>query len=146
MPSEQPSEQPALSRQQFLGSVAAGGAALALTACSTDDGGAGAGAGDRSSGSAVDPQVLATTADVPVGSGIIVEDTVLTQPNSGEFKGFSNLCTHAGCRLNEVSDGTVNCPCHGSKFNLDGSVARGPATTPLEVKAITVQGDSILAG
>jgi Rieske Fe-S protein len=148
MPSEQHSEQHSLSRQRFLGGIGAGGVALALTACSTY--------GDKPSGDSApsesdadapaDPQVLAGTADVPVGSGIIVDDTVLTQPNSGDFKGFSNLCTHAGCRLNAVSDGTINCPCHGSKYHLDGSVAQGPATTPLEVKAITVQGDSILAG
>jgi len=88
--------------------------------------------------------VIAKTSDVAVGSGVIVGEVVVTQAAAGDFKGFSSTCTHAGCALNEVVDGTINCPCHGSKFNLDGSVAQGPATEPLEPKAVTVQGDSIV--
>ncbi|HKV21217.1 MAG TPA: Rieske (2Fe-2S) protein, partial [Mycobacterium sp.] len=87
---------------------------------------------------------IAKTADVPVGSGVIVDDIVVTQPVAGEFKAFSSSCTHKGCAVNKVADGTIDCPCHGSKFNLDGSVAKGPATAPLEAKTITVSGDSIV--
>ena len=89
---------------------------------------------------------LAKTADVPVGSGMIVDDIVLTQPSAGDFKGFSAICTHAGCTVGEVAGGTINCPCHGSKFNLDGTVANGPASRPLKAQAVTVQGDSIVRG
>jgi Rieske Fe-S protein len=88
--------------------------------------------------------VVAKTADVPVGSGVIVDEIVVTQPSAGEFKGFSAICTHQGCVVSKVADGTIDCPCHGSKFNLDGSVANGPATKPLEPAAVTVQGDSIV--
>jgi Rieske Fe-S protein len=87
---------------------------------------------------------IAKTADVPVGSGVIVDDVVVTQPTAGVFKGFSSSCTHKGCAVNKVADGTIDCPCHGSKFNLDGTVANGPATRPLESKAVSVQGDSIV--
>ena len=87
---------------------------------------------------------LAKTADVPVGSGVIVGDVVITQPASGDFHGFSATCTHAGCTVAEVRGGTINCPCHGSRFRLDGSVANGPASQPLKAKAIAVQGDSIV--
>jgi len=90
--------------------------------------------------------VIAKTSDVPVGSGLIVGEVVVTQPTAGDFKGFSSTCTHAGCAVNEVVDGTINCPCHGSKFNLDGSVANGPATKPLATEAVSVQGDSIVLG
>jgi Rieske Fe-S protein len=90
--------------------------------------------------------VIAKTADVPVGSGVIVDKVVVTQPTAGVFKGFSATCTHKGCTVDKIADGTIDCPCHGSKFNLDGSVANGPAQKPLEVQAITVEGDSIVLG
>jgi Rieske Fe-S protein len=96
--------------------------------------------------SAAPANALAKTSDVPVGSGVIVGDVVITQPSSGQFRGFSTTCTHAGCAVNEVQGGTINCPCHGSQFNLDGSVAKGPASQPLEAKTVSVQGDSIVPG
>jgi nitrite reductase/ring-hydroxylating ferredoxin subunit len=91
-------------------------------------------------------KVIAKTADVPVGSGVIVDKVVVTQPTAGVFKGFSSTCTHKGCTVDKIADGTIDCPCHGSKFNLDGSVAKGPAQKPLEVQAIAVEGDSIVLG
>ena len=101
--------------------------------------------GDKPAAPAEAPSgAIAKTADVPVGSGIIVDDVVVTQPAAGEFKAFSSSCTHKGCAVNKVADGTIDCPCHGSKFNLDGSVAKGPATKPLEAKPVTVEGDSIV--
>ena len=89
--------------------------------------------------------MITKTSEVPVGGGVIVGEVVVTQPAAGDFKGFSSKCTHKGCTVNKVADGTIDCPCHGSKFNLDGSVANGPATQPLETKAIAVQGDSIVS-
>ena len=91
-------------------------------------------------------KALAKTADVPVGSGVIVGEVVVTQPTAGVFKGFSAKCTHKGCMVDKVADGTIDCPCHGSKFNLDGTVAKGPADKPLEAENVTVQGDSIILG
>ena len=89
---------------------------------------------------------IAKKTDVPVGAGVIIDDVVLTQPADGVFKGFSAICTHAGCTVAEVVGGTINCPCHGSKYNLDGSVANGPASRPLDARSISVQGDSIVLG
>ena len=102
--------------------------------------------GTSAPGPAAPANAIVKTAEVPVGSGVIVDEIVVTQPSAGEFKGFSAICTHKGCTVDEVADGTINCPCHGSKFNLDGSVANGPATKPLEAKTVAVQGDSIVLG
>ncbi|MFE0632405.1 Rieske (2Fe-2S) protein [Streptomyces sp. NPDC058864] len=92
-------------------------------------------------------EVLVKTADVPVGGGTVITDKkiVVTQPQAGEFKAFSAVCTHQGCIVNTVSDGTINCPCHGSKFRItDAAVVAGPARKPLPSEAITEKGGEIL--
>ncbi|WP_067705035.1 ubiquinol-cytochrome c reductase iron-sulfur subunit [Nocardia jejuensis] len=93
-----------------------------------------------------EPAELARTADVPVGGGVIAGDTVITQPSAGNFQGFSSTCTHLGCKVSEVSAGVIKCPCHNSTFNLDGSVAGGPAPRALDTRAIRVDGDRIVSG
>src|SRR5438445_330336 len=73
---------------------------------------------------------VGATADVPVGGGKVFADkqVVVTQPAQGTFAAFSAVCTHQGCTVDSVANGTINCPCHGSKFKIaDGSVATGPA-------------------
>jgi Rieske Fe-S protein len=92
---------------------------------------------------------LAATAQVPDGGGKIIDgkNIVVTQPESGSFRAFSAICTHEGCIVNNVSNGTINCPCHGSKFSIkDGSVVNGPAPSPLAAIAIKVEGTSIFQG
>jgi Rieske Fe-S protein len=90
---------------------------------------------------------VAAVADVPVGGGIVLaaQNLVVTQPVAGTFKGFSATCTHQGCTVNEVADGTINCPCHGSRFAVaDGRPTAGPAGAPLPEKAVAVQGSSVV--
>lgn len=139
-------------------SVLAAGAATLVTGCGGDDGGPSApeteatpGASDSASASrgssAPGGEELARTADVPVGGGTIVKDRkiVVTQPEAGEFKAFSAVCTHQQCLVGSVEDGLIVCPCHGSRFRVtDGSVERGPATRPLPPEEITVSGDAVL--
>ena len=93
------------------------------------------------------PPVLASTADVPVGGGKILADKkiVITQPKAGTFDAFTAVCTHQGCIVGSVAGGTINCPCHGSRFSIaDGSVVNGPAPSPLAHVSIKVQGTSIV--
>ncbi|MFJ9812156.1 Rieske (2Fe-2S) protein [Streptomyces sp. NPDC101158] len=89
---------------------------------------------------------LAKTSDVPVGGGTVFKDAkvVVTQPTAGDFKAFSAVCTHQGCLVNKVADGTIDCPCHGSKFRItDGSVVAGPAPRPLPAEQIHVSSGTI---
>jgi len=93
--------------------------------------------------------VLASTTDIPVGGGKILAGPkiVITQPKAGSFKAFTAVCTHLGCTVGSVSGGTINCPCHGSKFSVtNGSVVNGPASSPLAPVSIKVQGTSIVRG
>jgi Rieske Fe-S protein len=104
-----------------------------------------AGASSAAGGSASD--VLASTGQIPVGGGKILTDKkiVITQPQAGSFHAFTAICTHLGCIVNTVSGGTINCPCHGSKYSIvNGSVVNGPAPLPLAAVSIKVQGTSII--
>jgi Rieske Fe-S protein len=150
---------PASSRRTLLAGAGAACAA-ALAGCSTynaNSGIAGAPPAASSSSAAASsgtgtasssgPAVLATTSQIPVGGGDILtaQKIVITQPQSGTFKAFSAVCTHEGCIVGTVSGGTINCPCHGSKFNIaNGAVVNGPAARPLPPVSIEVQGTSIV--
>lgn len=60
-----------------------------------------------------------------------VEDVILVQ-QGGRAWALSARCTHLGCAVGVAEDGqTLSCPCHGSRYTLEGQVLRGPATDPL---------------
>ena len=45
---------------------------------------------------------------------------------------MSAVCTHLGCITRYVSEeAAIACPCHGSRFDLEGNVTHGPAPRPL---------------
>ncbi|KIF01878.1 Rieske (2Fe-2S) protein [Streptomyces sp. RSD-27] len=86
-------------------------------------------------------KALVEASKVPVGGGTVLKEAklVVTQPTAGSFRCFSAVCPHQGCLVNKVADGTIDCPCHGSRFQVgDGAVTHGPATRGLEEKKITV--------
>ena len=166
MSPESPSRQLLPSRRALLAGAGVTCAAM-LAGCSTHDasnggstpaaGGTATSAGGSASatgesaatGSALPAGALAATSQVPDGGGKIIDgvNIVITQPQSGSFKAFTAICTHEGCIVNSVSNGTINCPCHGSRFSItDGSVVNGPATRPLPPIAINVEGTSIFQG
>lgn len=147
------------SRRGVLVAGAAGAAVLAVAGCATygPQGPAGSGtSGDESADSSAPSSgaasaggsgaALGPTSDVPVGGGKVFPDqkVVVTQPQAGTFKAFSSVCTHQGCTVDEVADGTINCPCHGSRFRVaDGSVSEGPAKQPLPPRQVTVEGATL---
>jgi Rieske Fe-S protein len=89
---------------------------------------------------------LGPAADVPVGGGTVYEslEVVVTQPEAGRFEGLSAVCTHTGCIVDKVADGLIQCPCHGSRYRLDGTVASGPAPRALPSRPVTVVDGSIV--
>lgn len=123
------------------------GAAPATTGAGSAPSSASGGGG--STAGAQGGSALATTSEIPVGSGKIFtsEKIVVTQPNSGDFKAFSAVCTHMGCIVSTISNGTIDCPCHGSQYSIStGAVVGGPAPSPLPAQTIKVTGSNIFLG
>ncbi|WP_420175704.1 Rieske (2Fe-2S) protein [Luteococcus sp. OSA5] len=86
------------------------------------------------------------TADVPVGSAKIIEDSnfVVSQPTAGEYKAFTRMCPHAGCNVSKVEKAEIICTCHDSRFSAaDGSKLSGPATGGLGQAVAKVEGDTV---
>src|SRR6266516_6572804 len=138
------------SRRTVLASAGAASVAVTLAGCGSDDktgtggGGTGTGGGGSGGGTSAAPASI-KTGEVPVGGGKVFQDqkVVVTQPAAGQFKAFTAVCTHQGCLVSDVSNGTIHCPCHGSAFSAaDGSVKNGPAASPLTEKTVTVSGDT----
>ncbi|MFI8344563.1 Rieske (2Fe-2S) protein [Streptomyces sp. NPDC085639] len=95
-------------------------------------------------GAPASDKTLTKKADVPVGGGKVFkeEKVVVTQPKAGTFKCFTAVCPHQGCLVNKVENGSIDCPCHDSKFAIaDGAVTKGPATKGLAEKKIKVAAD-----
>lgn len=85
----------------------------------------------------------------PVGAmaRIEVDEIAVAIANiEGELYAFDDTCTHEACSLSEgvVGEGIVICPCHKARFDLaTGAVLRGPARTPIRVRSVVRQGDSV---
>lgn len=115
--------QDCLNRREFLATSAAAAAALVVVE----------GCGDGQigpTGVQLGAGLTIRVADFP---GLVTEGTVvsisperaLVRTGATTFRGFSKICTHAGC-VTEVRNNRFECPCHGSIFSNDGSVIRGP--------------------
>jgi Rieske Fe-S protein len=92
---------------------------------------------------------LASVASIPSGSGRILQHppvVLVRDPNGAgqQVHAFSAICTHQGCVVSTISNGTIDCPCHGSKFDLQtGKVVAGPAPSPLPAIAVTVRNGEV---
>jgi glycine/D-amino acid oxidase-like deaminating enzyme/nitrite reductase/ring-hydroxylating ferredoxin subunit len=86
------------------------------------------------------PAVSSDTDDIPPGSARVIRDglgkTGVFRDDDGKLHAVSLRCTHLGCLLRfNSAERSWDCPCHGSRFDVDGEVLEGPATRALESKA-----------
>jgi Rieske Fe-S protein len=69
---------------------------------------------------------------------------ILVRTSQSEVAALSAVCTHAGCLVSfDTQANDLACPCHGSRFGLDGSVVQGPASAPLRRYSATLAGNQV---
>ncbi len=96
-----------------------------------------------------DAAPIASVSEIPEGGGIVLDSQaiVLTRPAADDVRAFSAICTHQGCLVSTVGNGRINCPCHGSSFDMTtGAPVAGPAQTPLPAIPVTVENGSVIPG
>jgi Rieske Fe-S protein len=127
-----------------------GAAAPLLAACGSDTPTAASPAQTTpaAGGAASGATTIVAANDVPVGGSVvkIVEDrkVIVTQPIAGQFKAFSAICTHNGCTVKGVDQGSILCVCHGSRFDeTTGAVVQGPAQAPLASIPVVVRSGDV---
>ncbi|HTU72875.1 MAG TPA: Rieske (2Fe-2S) protein [Trebonia sp.] len=128
-------------------SPAASGGSSSAAATGTSSGASGTSSG--AAGGSGSGTALGSASGITVGGGKVftAAKVVVTQPSAGEYKGFSAVCTHMQCIVDQVAGGTIDCPCHGSKFSIkDGSVVSGPAPSPLPSAPVTVSDGQVMLG
>ena len=135
-----------LTRRDLLvrgGAVGLGVAAVGVLAACGASGGTSAGSGGGAGGA------LAKVSDIPVGGAVPAvvngKPVLLVQQTAGTVTALSAICTHQGCTVMAVR-GSLDCPCHGSVFGLDGSVKQGPAPSPLPPVDVHVSNGEVLPG
>lgn len=129
-----------LGRRAFL--VGTGCTALALLgACGSSQ----TPSGTEQNGQDLPEGVLARTADVPVGGGVVSNGILVMQLSEGQFTAYNASCPHQGFLVQPPSNGTITCPGHNSHFNAsDGAVIDGPATRGLVLIAVKVSGTDVI--
>ncbi|MEV0674972.1 FAD-dependent oxidoreductase [Actinosynnema sp. NPDC050436] len=98
-------------------------------------------------GDRLKPGEAASPDDVPRGSGRLVRQGLgkvgVFRDDDGALHAVSARCTHLGClvRFNDA-ERSWDCPCHGSRFGVDGEVLEGPASTPLPTRDLGGSGSA----
>lgn len=74
------------------------------------------------------------------GSSKIVHNIIIINV-ANTFVALSSICTHQGCTVAyNPGAGDLECPCHGSVYNIAGNVLVGPAPSPLRAYTISKTG------
>lgn len=71
---------------------------------------------------------------------------ILYRSKEGRSGAVAAVCTHLGCNVewtDSAPQGAFSCPCHSSKFDLNGKALSGPAKAPLTHYAATQNGADV---
>lgn len=70
---------------------------------------------------------------------------VLINTAEGKLVALSAICTHLTCTVRyDGETGTLFCPCHNGRFDINGTVLSGPPPRPLETYAVEISGPDII--
>jgi cytochrome b6-f complex iron-sulfur subunit len=104
------------------------------------------GCGDPTGTPPTGPVTVGNVSAVSVGTLLAMSNVVVARDAGGVYA-MSAVCTHAGCLLGDgartIAAG-LSCPCHGSAFDGEGQVTRGPARQPLQHYAVTIAADGTI--
>ncbi len=98
---------------------------------------------------------VAQLSDIAAGKLIVVDaqgESIVITELAGNVIAFSNVCSHEDCDFVFEGQGSlegneITCDCHDSRFNvLDGSVMNPPATDPIIIYAVQIDGNDVLVG
>jgi len=89
---------------------------------------------------------LVALSDVPADGGVVVKSaSVVVVRDADGVHAFSAVCTHQGCLVSSVTNGSISCPCHGSVFDAKtGEPTNGPATRALAPVKVTVNAGEVV--
>lgn len=71
------------------------------------------------------------------------EDPIYVLARGGDFVAVSPICTHRGCTV-DVHGERLVCPCHGSTYDREGNVLKGPAQRALARYGVTRTADTLV--
>ncbi|BAZ70337.1 MAG: Rieske (2Fe-2S) protein [Pelatocladus maniniholoensis HA4357-MV3] len=141
-----------MNRREFIGWVGVGSLAsslpLVIAACSSQTNSSSTTTSARTDGF----QVAGSISDLDKNGQLFNEESaagkvlVIKDPgNTSKVIAVNPTCTHKGCIVGWNKDqNAFVCPCHGSKYAIDGKVINGPADKPLATYTAKVEGNEVL--
>ncbi len=78
------------------------------------------------------------------GTSLVSGDVIIARNNNGDFVALSKACTHQGTTVNfRAGSNDFECRNHGSEFNANGGVTKGPALSALKKFNTTLSGTNL---
>ena len=82
--------------------------------------------------------------EIPLRGALVYKNSrVAVIRRENEIYALSLICTHLGCTVNVTAE-NLTCPCHGSVFDRDGKVLKGPSDKPLKRLEIEERGNKLV--
>ena len=133
-----------MKRRDFINWVGLGGIAsslpVAIAACSSG-----------TTSASRDWQTVGTSAELDKTGQLLAKNSlvgpvlIVGTSKAKNLTAVDPTCTHAACTVGwEPSTKTFLCPCHGSEYEVDGKVQKGPGKNPLKTYAAKIQGNSVV--